>query len=136
METGAERSPKNVGMVGEELSVVSEKGGNIFELFRTHDGEEYTVYMRDDGKRFYVDFEEQVGGSAQLRRQWGRRLEIWEGKWRSVGGGRKRRKGRRPGGRRKGGREKKEDRGKEGNESYVCVIFLALEMALFSFCVE
>jgi hypothetical protein len=70
METGA---PRNVGVVGEELSVVSEKGGNIFELFRTHDGEEYTVYMRDDGKRFYVDFEEQVG---QLRRQWGRRLEI------------------------------------------------------------
>ena len=31
-----------------------------FELFRTYDGEEYTVYMRDDGKRFYVDFDEQV----------------------------------------------------------------------------
>lgn len=36
-------------------------GGNMFELFRTYDGEEYTVYVREDGKRFYVDFEEQVG---------------------------------------------------------------------------
>ena len=34
--------------------------GNMFELFRTYDGEEYTVYIREDGKRFYVDFEEQV----------------------------------------------------------------------------
>lgn len=34
--------------------------GNMFELFRTYDGEEYTVYVREDGKRFYVDFEEQV----------------------------------------------------------------------------
>lgn len=33
---------------------------SMFELFRTYDGEEYTVYMRDDGKRFYVDWEEQV----------------------------------------------------------------------------
>ena len=32
----------------------------MFELFRTYDGEEYTVYVREDGKRFYVDFEEQV----------------------------------------------------------------------------
>ena len=35
-------------------------GGHMFELFRTYDGEEYTVYVREDGKRFYVDFEEQV----------------------------------------------------------------------------
>ena len=48
------------GVVGEELSTVSEKTGNMFELFLTHDGEEYTVYVREDGKRFYVDFEEQV----------------------------------------------------------------------------
>ena len=33
----------------------------MFELFRTYGGEEYTVYVREDGKRFYVDFEEQVG---------------------------------------------------------------------------
>ena len=32
----------------------------MFEIFRTYDGEEYTVYVREDGKRFYVDFEEQV----------------------------------------------------------------------------
>ena len=32
----------------------------MFELFRTYEGEEYTVYVREDGKRFYVDFEEQV----------------------------------------------------------------------------
>ena len=47
-----------------DLSPVSEKGeggGNMFELFRTHDGEEeYTVYVREDGKKFYVDWEEQV----------------------------------------------------------------------------
>ena len=41
---------------------VGEKGGNMFELFRTYDEEEeYTVYVREDGKRFYVDWEEQVG---------------------------------------------------------------------------
>ena len=50
----------SVSGAGEEMSVVSEKTGNMFELFRTHSGEEYTVYMREDGKRFYVDFEEQV----------------------------------------------------------------------------
>ena len=32
----------------------------MFEIFRTYDDEEYTVYVREDGKRFYVDFEEQV----------------------------------------------------------------------------
>ena len=44
----------------EELSPTSEAAPTTFELFRTYDGEEFTVYMRDDGKRFYVDFEEQV----------------------------------------------------------------------------
>ena len=39
---------------------ISPTGEAIFELFRTYDGEEYTVYVREDGKRFYVDFEEQV----------------------------------------------------------------------------
>ena len=38
----------------------------MFELFRTYDGEEYTVYVREDGKRFYVDFEEQVGTTCRL----------------------------------------------------------------------
>ncbi len=33
--------------------------GSIFELFRTFEGEEFTVYVREDGKKFYVDFEEQ-----------------------------------------------------------------------------
>ncbi len=48
-------------IVGEEMvSTTSEKAGNVFELFRTHDGEEFTVYAREDGKKFYVDFEEQV----------------------------------------------------------------------------
>lgn len=46
------------------LTTVLENGAegtatNMFELFRMHDGEEYTVYTRDDGKRFYVDWEEQ-----------------------------------------------------------------------------
>ncbi len=44
----------------EDLSPVNDKGGNVFELFRTYDGEEYTVYVREDGKRFYVDWEEEV----------------------------------------------------------------------------
>ena len=45
-----------------ELSAVSEISGSMFEMFRTYDGkEEYTVYVReDDGKKFYVDWEEQV----------------------------------------------------------------------------
>lgn len=49
-----------VGNIGER-SPASEKGGSVsmFELFRTHKGEEFTVYVREDGKRFYVDFEEQ-----------------------------------------------------------------------------
>ena len=44
-----------------ELSPAIEKGGStsMFELFQTHKGEEFTVYVRDDGKRFYVDIEEQ-----------------------------------------------------------------------------
>lgn len=47
------------------LTTVQENGpegaaGNLFELFRMYDGEEYTVYTREDGKRFYVDWEEQV----------------------------------------------------------------------------
>lgn len=46
--------------MSEETSPTAEATRTTFELFRTHDGEEYTVYMRDDGKRFYVDFEEQV----------------------------------------------------------------------------
>ena len=46
--------------ISEELSPMGDISRTTFELFRTHDGEEYTVYMRDDGKRFYVDFEEQV----------------------------------------------------------------------------
>lgn len=52
--------PRNVGVAGEEFSTVSEKAGNLFELFRTYEGMEYTVYVREDGKKFYVDFEEQV----------------------------------------------------------------------------
>ena len=47
----------NEGSRGNEQTMGS---GNMFELFRTYDGEEYTVYVREDGKRFYVDFEEQV----------------------------------------------------------------------------
>ena len=50
-----------------DLSPSSEKGdgvGNMFELFRTFDGEEYTVYVREDGKKFYVDWEEQVRASS------------------------------------------------------------------------
>ncbi len=57
---GDERGEEGRGR-GEDLSPVSEKGGNVFELFRTYDGEEYTVYVREDGKRFYVDWEEEVG---------------------------------------------------------------------------
>ena len=32
-----------------------------FKIFRTIDNEEYTVYVRDDGNIFYVDWEQQVG---------------------------------------------------------------------------
>lgn len=31
-----------------------------FKIFRTHNNEEYTVYVREDGKMFYVDWEDQV----------------------------------------------------------------------------
>ena len=44
----------------EEFSPMNETGRDMFELFHTYDGEEYTVYTRDDGKKFYVDWEEQV----------------------------------------------------------------------------
>ena len=33
---------------------------NMFSTFRMHNGEEYTVYNKD-GKRYYVDWETQVG---------------------------------------------------------------------------
>lgn len=62
---GACGDNKTEGEEGEEFSTVSEKAGNIFELFEASDGEEYTVYVRDDGKRFYVDFEEQVSSSCR-----------------------------------------------------------------------
>ena len=55
-----EKHSKKEKRMSEELSQTGETGRTMFELFRTFDGEEYTVYMRDDGKRFYVDFEEQV----------------------------------------------------------------------------
>ncbi len=42
-----------------EKSVAAANVGSIFELFRTFEGEEFTVYVREDGKKFYVDFEEQ-----------------------------------------------------------------------------
>ena len=31
-----------------------------FKIFRTHNNEEYTVYVTEDGKMFYVDWEDQV----------------------------------------------------------------------------
>ena len=43
-----------------EMSPTEEISHTMFEIFRTYDGEEYTVYVREDGKKFYVDFEEQV----------------------------------------------------------------------------
>ncbi len=32
-----------------------------FKIFRTANNQEYTVYVRDDGNIFYVDWEQQVG---------------------------------------------------------------------------
>ena len=49
-----------------EFSPPGDAARTTFELFRTYDGEEYTVYMREDGKKFYVDFEEQVNYTQQL----------------------------------------------------------------------
>lgn len=52
----------------EDLSPFRERRENMFEMFRTYDGiEEYTVYVReDDGKKFYVDWEEQVSGTISV----------------------------------------------------------------------
>jgi len=59
---GVRGGGKGGGVREDDMSPVGEKGGNMFELFRTYDEEEeYTVYVREDGKRFYVDWEEQVG---------------------------------------------------------------------------
>ena len=60
MDRIPKRNFKERSTSGEDISSTSEIRHNMFELFRTYDGEEYTVYMRDDKKRFYVDFEEQV----------------------------------------------------------------------------
>ena len=56
------RQSNDRGTGGSEPTPANDQvsGGNMFEVFRTYDGEEYTVYVREDGKRFYVDFEEQV----------------------------------------------------------------------------
>ena len=45
---------------GEGSAAVEQPSGNMFELFQTSDGREFTVYVREDGKKFYVDWEEQV----------------------------------------------------------------------------
>lgn len=59
---GVRGGGKGGGVREDDMSPVGEKGGNMFELFQTYDEEEeYTVYVREDGKRFYVDWEEQVG---------------------------------------------------------------------------
>ena len=44
----------------ESSTGVDHPSGNMFELFQTSDGREFTVYVREDGKKFYVDWEEQV----------------------------------------------------------------------------
>ena len=45
---------------GSGTSPVNEQGKEmLFELFKTFDGKEYTVYLREDGRRFYVDWEDQ-----------------------------------------------------------------------------
>ena len=42
-------------------SSVNEQGKELlFELFKTFDGQEYTVYLREDGRRFYIDWEDNV----------------------------------------------------------------------------
>ena len=52
---------------GGSIDVSSESGKEMtFELFKTFDGQEYTVYVREDGKRFYVDWEDQVKEGNQL----------------------------------------------------------------------
>ena len=37
-----------------------------FKIFQTSNNEEYTVYVREDGNMFYVDWEQQVGGVLYL----------------------------------------------------------------------
>ena len=60
MDRVPKRNFKECSTSREDISSTNEIRRSMFELFRTYDGEEYTVYMRDDKKRFYVDFEEQV----------------------------------------------------------------------------
>ena len=46
---------------GSGTSSVNEQGKELlFELFKTFDGQEYTVYLREDGRRFYIDWEDNV----------------------------------------------------------------------------
>lgn len=59
-------SAHHLPTVQESSGSGAEGAGNMFELFRMHDGEEYTVYTREDGKRFYVDWEEQVSGATAV----------------------------------------------------------------------
>lgn len=55
----------------EDLLPFRELRENMFEMFRTYDEtEEYTVYVREDGKKFYVDWEEQVSGMAGVFMQY------------------------------------------------------------------
>ena len=58
---GEVKTSSLVNEVEEESSgAVDQPSGNMFELFQTSDGREFTVYVREDGKKFYVDWEEQV----------------------------------------------------------------------------
>ena len=47
-------------MVVVESPSSDDEQGNMFSTFRMRNGEEYTVYNKD-GKRYYVDWETQVG---------------------------------------------------------------------------
>ena len=61
--SNASQSDASCSPTGEDMASVSRANGHrrdMFEIFKTFEGEEYTVYVREDGKKFYVDWEEQV----------------------------------------------------------------------------
>jgi kinesin family protein C2/C3 len=62
-QTSKERQTRYVSPHNKSANGAKERGAAIsdpqFKLFRTHSNQEYTVHIKEDGKMFYVDWEDQ-----------------------------------------------------------------------------
>jgi hypothetical protein len=70
-QTSKERQTRYVSPHNKSANGAKERGAAIsdpqFKLFRTHSNQEYTVHIKEDGKMFYVDWEDQVSDDIAWR---------------------------------------------------------------------